>query len=275
MNTTKDRDYNWKDETLDVILMRKKMLEELIEDKTVSLKRAPEGGLRAVNKKTYCQYYLRTDPGDTTGVYITKAKRGLAARLAQKEYDREILMQARKELVLITKLADHLGAESLIRIYENLNPARKTLVNPIYLDDELFIREWRTEEYEPLPFVDQAYDIYSNNGVRVRSKSELIIANMLEQNGIPYRYEYPIVLKDGKNVRPDFLCLNIRTRREYVWEHFGMMDNIAYANSNVTKIAAYERSGYYAGGNMIMTFETSQCVLNSNTVMNMIRRHLK
>ena len=125
-----------------------------------------------------------------------------------------------------------------------------------------------------MPFVDQAYDFYSNNGVRVRSKSELIIANMLEQNGIPYRYEYPIVLKDGKNVRPDFLCLNIRTRREYVWEHFGMMDNIAYANKNIAKIQAYEQNGFLAGKNMIMTFESSVTPISSSTIKQMIEEYL-
>ena len=56
---------------------------------------------------------------------------------------------------------------------------------------------------------DVTAEFYSNSGVRVRSKSELIIANMLEKYGIPYRYEYPLLLNGNDLVRPDFLCLNI------------------------------------------------------------------
>ena len=97
---------------------------------------------------------------------------------------------------------------------------------------------------------------------------------MLEQYGIPYRYEFPLVLKDHKTVYPDFLCLNVRKRKEYVWEHFGMMDNIAYANSNVNKIAVYELSGYQAGENMIMTFETSQVAISSRIIINKIQQYL-
>ena len=120
----------------------------------------------------------------------------------------------------------------------------------------------------------QLTEFFSNDGIRVRSKSELIIANMLEQNGIPYRYEYPLMLKDMGTVRPDFTCLNIRTRKEYIWEHFGMMDNIAYANKNIVKIESYEQSGYYLGKNMIMTFETSQHAISSNIIKAMIEEYL-
>ena len=97
---------------------------------------------------------------------------------------------------------------------------------------------------------------------------------MLEQNGVSYRYEYPITLNGLGTVRPDFLCLNARTGKEYVWEHFGMMDNVAYANKNINKIQTYEQNGFLAGKNMIMTFEASSTPLSSSVVMRMIEEYL-
>nr|MCR5178812.1 hypothetical protein [Lachnospiraceae bacterium] len=163
---------------------------------------------------------------------------------------------------------------SLIHIYDRLKPARKRLVNPIYVDDEQYIQEWRSKEYETLDFYEMKNDFYSENGVRVRSKSELIIANMLEKNRIPYRYEYPLRLKGQVIVRPDFLCLNVRMRKEYIWEHFGMMDNPSYANRNVEKITKYEQNGYSIGENMIMTFETTQCAINPMNIKRIIDQYL-
>ena len=97
---------------------------------------------------------------------------------------------------------------------------------------------------------------------------------MLEQNGVPYRYEYPLNLKGLGLVRPDFWCLNVRERKEYGWEHLGMMDNIAYATKNVTKINHYEQNGYFPGKNMIFTFETSQQALSSYIIKSMIEQYL-
>ena len=53
-----------------------------------------------------------------------------------------------------------------------------------------------------------------------------------------------------------------------------MMDNIAYANRNISKIQTYEQNGFLVGKNMIMTFEASATPLNSSSVMRMIEEYL-
>ena len=266
--------YTWNDIALSILLERKQYLEDLIKNKTVSISEAPEGHLRAIDRGNYYQYFRRVDPKDSTGEYLTKEKRELARQLAQKDYDRDAINEAQRELALVTGYVEHLKKRSLIHIYDRLKPARKRLVNPIYVDDEQYIREWRSKEYETLDFYEMKNNFYSENGVRVRSKSELIIANMLEKNRIPYRYEYPLRLKGQVIVRPDFLCLNVRMRKEYIWEHFGMMDNPSYANRNVEKITKYEQNGYSIGENMIMTFETTQCAINPINIKRIINQYL-
>ena len=97
---------------------------------------------------------------------------------------------------------------------------------------------------------------------------------MLEKQGIPYKYEQALSLGRFGSVRPDFTCLNVRTRTEYIWEHFGMMDDEDYSNKNISKINAYEDNGFHAGNNLIMTFETSKYPINSSIIKTMIQTYL-
>jgi ATP-dependent DNA helicase RecQ len=60
------------------------------------------------------------------------------------------------------------------------------------------------------------------SGEMVRSKSEVIIANMLTQCDIPFIYEMRLYAPDGSMRCPDF-TINWQGK-EYYWEHVGMLD---------------------------------------------------
>ena len=98
--------------------------------------------------------------------------------------------------------------------------------------------------------------------MRVRSKSEVIIADALTRANIPYRYEYPTSIKGWGTLYPDFTCLDIRTREEIIWEHFGLMGDPDYAENAVQKITHYAASGYVLGKNLIATFESGTTPLS-------------
>ena len=266
-------EYNWSDGVLQVITERMKQLEKIISCKKASLQQPCEGKLRVQKRKNSYQYFLRTDPKDTNGKYLPIEKRHIAIRIAQRDYDERIVYAAEKELKAAAAYVEVLKHDSVADVFESLNSGKQAIVTPVIMPAKQFADSWEKVEYERMPLRDDI-DFCSGKGVRVRSKSELIIANMLEHYKIPYRYEYPIILKNIGTVRPDFLCLNIRTRQEYIWEHFGMMDNISYSNKNIAKIGAYEQSGYYPGINLIMTFETSQYALSSKTIKEMIEQYL-
>ncbi len=105
--------------------------------------------------------------------------------------------------------------------------------------------------------------------MRVRSKSEVIIADILDETGIPFLYEKPLKIKSGVT-HPDFTMLDISKRREIYWEHFGMMDDIDYRNNAFLKIKNYEASGLYQHDSMIWTFETSKYPINTKEIRRMI-----
>jgi hypothetical protein len=76
----------------------------------------------------------------------------------------------------------------------------------------------------------------------VRSKSEVIIANMLFDRDIPFEYEVPLYAPDGTFYLPDF-TINWRGEVWY-WEHLGMLHDESYRSHWETKRAWYEKHGF-------------------------------
>ena len=112
------------------------------------------------------------------------------------------------------------------------------------------------------------------SGVRVRSKSEALIADRLFNFKIPFLYEKPITLAKGLIKVPDFTVLNKRTGKVYYWEHYGMMNNAKYLHSFLTKERTYALYGYIAGENMICTYESTDNPLNMEVVDIYIKKYL-
>ena len=225
------------DLTISAVSNRQSELISLLNTINSRLSSAPGGTLRIAKRGNAHQYYHRIDSTDRTGTYIKKKSNlNLAKDLAQKEYDLKVKHEIQHELHAIETFLKNYSPEQIEHLYNSLD----------------------------IP--DDTPDFYSDNGEQVRSKSELIIANKLKQHNIPYKYEYPLVLSTGVTVHPDFTCLNINTRHEFIWEHFGIMGDSEYMNKTLKKINDYSKSGYVLGRNFIATFESSSIPLNSNTV---------
>jgi hypothetical protein len=66
-------------------------------------------------------------------------------------------------------------------------------------------------------------------GELVRSKSEVIIANMLNAKNIDYDYEQELTIRgEPKNKFPDFTIEDDDTGKKYIWEHLGMLGQPDY-----------------------------------------------
>ena len=255
-----------------------KRKEELRRASLVAEKRfakAPEGKLRISRSNKYVRFYNVTGDDSKSGKYISSKETEIAARLAQKEYDNEILRKTDKELYCIELYENIVKKGTFEDVFGALSDIRKGLVQPIYLPDDQFVKNWLARDYEKMGFAEgePAYD--TDAGARVRSKSEALISNALERWAVPQLYEVPLVLKGYGKVRPDFLVLNVRTRQEFVWEHFGMLDDPVYLENAMKKIEAYIENGYMPGINLIITFESSKHPLDLRTVNKLIETILK
>ena len=175
---------------------REKYLTQLIKEKEKAISSAPEGFLRICCRRDgKTQYYYRHDPKDFNGSYIREKDLDLAQILAQKEYDQKVLRASEKEQKTIRKFLADYPAICAEQILERLHPARQKMITPIVETDEQYIQNWESVYYEPKGFTSDIPEFYTARGERVRSKSEVIIADLLYRKGIPYRYEYPLQLR--------------------------------------------------------------------------------
>ena len=99
------------------------------------------------------------------------------------------------------------------------------------------------ERLDDVPYAE--YLIHRcENGQMVRSKSELVIANMLWQMDIDYMYEDPVEGEQvpGK-VRPDFSFVD-PAGDLIIWEHLGMLSRDDYRKSWEWKKDWYAKNGF-------------------------------
>ncbi|MBR2402272.1 MAG: hypothetical protein IKB01_05865 [Lachnospiraceae bacterium] len=254
---------------------RENYLCQLKKEKEKALKNIPEGFLRICAGKRKPQYYWRTDPKDYNGIYIPEKDIKLARKLAQKDYDKKVLASAEKELEAIKRYQSAYPTTSVEQVYDNLHKERQKLICPIIETDEQYIYNWESVAYQGKGFDEMMPEIYTAKGERVRSKSEVIIADILKQEGIPYRYECPLQLKGWGKVYPDFTVLNVQARRELYWEHLGMMDDPNYVESVLQKLTLYQQNGIFQGKNLILTYETKKISINPKSVRLIIEEYLR
>lgn len=106
---------------------------------------------------------------------------------------------------------------------------------------------------EVLPDDDHRTPIYADKlkhrtgeGIKVRSKSEVIVAYALEKLGLSPTYEVPLYAKSGdkRDFRlPDFTILF--EGETWYWEHLGMLSNAKYAKAWKEKEAWYRKNNYW------------------------------
>lgn len=253
---------------------RKLFLKKLIAAKQKALKYAPEGILNVVSSGTRAQYYFKNTTAEKSKKYMNKSQMPLVRKLCQKEYDQKVLSLAEKELKQIEKLLNTYDSRICEDVYGSLPAGRKKLVLPISLPDKEYIEQWEQEIYEGKGFYDGYPEYYTFKGERVRSKTEILIANTLAKYNVPYKYEKSLYLQEYGLVYPDFTVLNVQRRKVYYWEHLGMMDNPAYAEKTLQKIETYQKNDIYPGESLILTYETENHPINLKTIDRMIRHYL-
>lgn len=110
-------------------------------------------------------------------------------------------------------------------------------------------------------------------GEMVRSKSEVIVANILDKLKIEYTYEEPLDV-NGKSYIPDF-TLRFQGKTAYL-EHLGMLRNKAYKKYWDEKRANYESVGISETlGNLIITEDGLDGSLDATLIESKIRTWIK
>lgn len=237
----------------------------------------PEGRIEVHRNNKNVQYFLAgTNPenGKIERRYLSDNEEALTKALAQASYDKKIIKIVDENLKKIQSLNKTFEEDELESVYKALDPARQVLVEPVEPIAEEELEKWMKLDYEKNGFEFGNDVILTNRNERVRSKTEKIMADAFDQRGIPYKYECPLGLRNGRFVYPDFTFFNPRNREEIYWEHFGMMDKVDYVKSALRKIMLYEQNGLYRGERLITTFEWSTQSLNKRWLDHLINKYL-
>ena len=227
-------------------------------------------------EKSYIRYYLKNRQRKESR-YISCREEKVLREYCQERFLDKLENKLPKEIDKLEKIAVLLGkVRDGKAIFEELpEPVKKFATPRLYGEKEMIESFYRKGKYARRSSYEISYENKTDRGEYVRSKSELIIANMLYRDGIPYEYERPVMLKNKTIKYPDFTVLNTRTGREYLFEHFGMMDDPEYRFKNLEKIKDYENSGYIQGINLIMSFETKDNPLDTEHIKKLIKTFFK
>ncbi|MBO7450563.1 MAG: hypothetical protein J6U54_09355 [Clostridiales bacterium] len=234
-----------------IIQNRINKLNMLIDAKTRDLQNAPRGSIYASmshGKAQFCHI-------DSKKTYIRSSDESLIYLLSQKKYDENVIKCAQKENKVLTSTLKALTSiKQPEEVFNETSPLFQPFVKPIIVPESTYRNNW-----ESAPFRHKAADTHSpfvtKKGEVVRSKSELLIANLLFDMNIPYRYEAELVLNDVI-YHPDFTILDLKRRREVYHEHLGLMDNTDYAISSIERIRVFQQNNILLSDRLFISMET-------------------
>lgn len=229
------------------------------------LKHFPSGNLQCFKNGKYIKAYCQNSKGKK---YLAKKDSALVEKLALKKYYESRLHDCLREKELF---------ETFLKEANKLNSEVEKLLAPDsnyhhLLSQVLISDSWAKMPYEQNPYKREDLIHNTFSGIKVRSKSEEIIANSLFTNNIPFRYESPLLL-NGSLIYPDFTIKNPKSNTFTYWEHLGLMDNKSYKDHAMNKISNYCDNGIFPDVNLILTYETQKHPLDSNWVQQIINRN--
>lgn len=276
------------------ISKRIELLEKVIDISKRKVSELPQGSIYVTKKSgtDRWQFFCRNKGDRTRGMYLGREKNKLIDDLCAKKYYMDVIKLCsveRKQLLMINigndtapdvmglhparrrrtqKKDNRVCEDSLLNAFLKQHKEIRKRITPFVIDDETYTEKWLAEPYEGLAFQeDDTTSFMTEKGERVRSKSEVMIANTLYKYGIPYKYEFPVMLNNGRTAYPDFTVLLPKKRKMVYWEHLGKMGDYDYVARNLRKLDDYKKVGIHLGVNLIVTYENSATPLGNADIM--------
>ena len=247
-------------------------ISKTVENIEKELSLMPEGRIN-IRKHGNHTYYYHTGT-KSKDKYLSKNDTPLIKALIQKSYLKSVLKTAKQELAALEKMMKIYPENLPEEEFDKLPEERKKLATPIIPGDEKNARKWMDAPYTRKPFKKGTPVFMTMRGERVRSKSEMIIADRLYANGIPYRYECPLMV--GKEIiHPDFSLLRMSDGKVMYHEHCGKMTDPQYYDDLVDRVNKYNQAGIIQGDRLTFTFESQDKPFDVRVIDRMIREYFK
>lgn len=236
-----------------------KQTRELLQKSKKEHKNLPEGSIN-----------IRTERGRTNYSHnINGIRRGitkneyLVHQLAKKKYLEmyiKTLEENLKVLIALSKSYRDIDPTSTIA---RLKPQLQTLPIEVYVPYIQRKNKWMNEPFEQSTHLPEEKDQTTARGLKVRSKSEVIISEKFDVYDVPYRYEQ-IIYINGRRYVPDFTILT--PNGIVYWEHCGRTNDLEYMRKHKWKLAAYESVGIVPWKNLIVTYDDEDGGIDSRII---------
>ena len=239
----------------------------------VALQELPEGSLYCNNKKAQSYYSQCVYANGVRKQNYVGTSTGKNAKLIAALKRKRFLLKCKKVLE-----KDVEALEVCLQKYEEFDPSKisqnlaTTYESIKYPGQSPVDLDWQNAPYQRAEMHPENLKHETAGGLRVRSKSEALIAFALDLAQIPFHYEEILEL-DDKKIVPDFTIRHPSTKEIYYWEHFGMMDDPAYAGDTYKKMIVYGRNGIFPGQNLIFTMENTENPLSIQEIQRTISHH--
>ena len=115
------------------------------------------------------------------------------------------------------------------------------------------VKAWCEEPYKQSTYMQEKKVHVTSRGERMRSKNEVIHAEIMYRLDIPFRYE-PVLHIGAHVLIPDFAAIRVRDAKIFYEEHCGMPHNKEYMAHHKWKMSAYESVGIVPWDNLIVTY---------------------
>ena len=251
----------------DELTSRTERLDVLIADIENRIPKLPSGRIMIKRRGNREYYYLTVDSSTRL---MKDEDMELVKSIVYKTYLEKVLKAAKQEYATLKAATNNLPVLTAEQVYDSLSEGRKALIAHLDQTDVQFVNEWINQPYRRKGFKPDAPVFITMKGERVRSKSEVIIADRLAAKGIPYKYECPVKLQNGLVLHPDFSIMRLSDRKEIYLEHLGKLGDSGYANDNVKRLNDYALSGLVLGANLFITYETDDVPLDTRILDIMI-----
>ena len=250
------------------------LLTRKIEQVNKILSCSPEGYLVCRKQYQKYRYSFKSADVDSSEKYLTPDD-PLLLDLAKRDYYKQYLKDLQTELKAINGYLERHSENAHTQMYLEKRPGIRALLQPALADRKNRYAAWASAPYERSRKYPERLIYITDGGFYVRSKAEQMIANMYLEEGIPFRYEDPVTLPDGRILYPDFHLFSLLNDAEWYHEHNGQMRNDNYYNRYEQKLRMLRSAGIIPGVNLLQTFEAEGYPLHPGCIRDLIHRFLK
>jgi hypothetical protein len=237
--------------------------------------------LPSFRKKLGKNYYYGKRAGQARGKYLGDDANPHVHNIKVLSYSKEALTVVDSDIGLLERLLGNYVAPEFETINRRLSKTYRTpvtgsrSVSNLPEQAQLWKEQREAEKSKYPPYKPEQLKHPALDGTLMRSKSEVIIANILLLAKIPFVYELPMRIQ-GKLILPDFTILSlIDYKSEIIIDHQGMMFVDEYASKHIRSVRTYLQSDLIPNQNLFFTFDNANETLDPRQLESILVKYVK